>query len=145
MTLFITRTYNKHHFISLQLGVIRPSSLTFEGALSPIDQTSGYLPLHSIVKVCLPNPYLHTHIQANVMVSLNLFPKNAKPASAQEQQDVLSTTNVFEHARRHLADYRNICQVYHVRAYQKRDLEIDTWANDLLKTLWTVTTAKDPG
>ena len=84
------------------------------------------------------------------MVPLNLFSNNAshdadpgRPVT-REVQDI-NTVNVFEHAYRHLADYRNLCQVYHVRAYEKQDSEIDTWANNLLKILWTATTAQDPG
>jgi hypothetical protein len=84
------------------------------------------------------------------MVSLNLFSKNSSCDTdtgrlvTQEVPDI-NPANVFEHAHRHLADYRNICQVYYVRAYEKRNSEIDTWANDLLKILWTATTARDPG
>lgn len=84
------------------------------------------------------------------MVSPKLFSnytrRNAisgSPATQEERN--IDTENVFEHAYRHLADYRNLCQVYHVRAYEKQNPEIDAWANDLLKTLWTATTARDPG
>ena len=81
---------------------------------------------------------------------LNLSSNNAScdtDASWLVTQEVpdINTVNVFEHAYRHLADYRNICQVYHVRAYEKRDPEIDVWANDLLTILWTATTARNPG
>lgn len=84
------------------------------------------------------------------MVSLNLFSNHAQPdgvsgrPTTQEGQGI-DTANVFEHTYRHLADYRNLCQVYHVRAHEKQNPEIDAWANDLLKTLWTATTTRDPG
>lgn len=101
-------------------------------------------------KYAYPRPSLHIHIRGNTMVSLNLFSSNApcdavsdKPATQKVQGT--DTANVFEHAYRHLADYRNICQVYHVRAYERQSPEIDAWANDLLKTLWTATAAGDPG
>lgn len=84
------------------------------------------------------------------MVLLSLLSNSAscdsvsgKPATQEGQS--IDTANVFEHAYRHLANYRNLSQVYHVRAYEKRNPEIDAWANDLLKTLWTATTARDPG
>ena len=84
------------------------------------------------------------------MVSLKLFSNHTQrdvvsgiPATQEERS--IDTANVFEHAYRHLADYRNLCQVYYVRAYEKQNPEIDAWANDLLKTLWTATTARDPG
>ena len=84
------------------------------------------------------------------MVSLNLFSGHTqrdvvsgKPATQEERNT--DTANVFEHAYRHLADYRNLCQVYYVRAYEKQNPEIDAWANDLLKTLWTATTTRDSG
>lgn len=84
------------------------------------------------------------------MALLNLIPTDASCDSAsgepttQEGQSI-DTSNVFEHAYRHLANYRNISQVYHVWAYEKQNPEIDAWANDLLKTLWAATTARDPG
>ena len=93
---------------------------------------------------------LHLHLQADGMVSLKLFSNNTQhdavsgePATQEERNTY--TENVFEHAYRHLTDYRNLCQVYHVRAYEKQNPEIDAWANDLLKTLWTATTTRDPG
>ena len=79
------------------------------------------------------------------MVSLNLFPTPAQRDTVAQDERNIDTTNVFEHAYRHLASYRNLCQVYHVRAYEKQNPEIDAWANDLLKTLWTATTTRDPG
>ena len=79
------------------------------------------------------------------MVSLNLFPTPAQHDTVAQDERNIDTTNVFEHAYRHLASYRNLCQVYHVRAYEKQNPEIDAWANDLLKTLWTATTTRDPG
>lgn len=85
------------------------------------------------------------------MVSLKPFSnqaqRNAIPSrpATQEERNIDTASNVFEHAYRHLADYRNLCQVYHVRAYEKQNPEIDTWANDLLKTLWTATTTRDLG
>lgn len=98
------------------------------------------------------NLTLHIHIQADPMVSLNLFSNSNHPQSdtgsgmptTQEERST-DTANVFEHAHRHLAGYRNLCQVYHVRAYERQNPEIDAWANDLLKTLWTATTTRDPG
>lgn len=80
------------------------------------------------------------------MASLNPFSRRApyETVVAQELQDA-NTANVFEHAYRHLADYRNICQVYYVRAFEKQNPEIDAWANDLLKILWTTTTTRVPG
>lgn len=84
------------------------------------------------------------------MVSLKLFSNNiqrdavsGKPATQEERSTY--TENVFEHAHRHLANYRNLCQVYYVQAYEKQNPEIDAWANDLLKTLWTATTTGDSG
>jgi len=84
------------------------------------------------------------------MVSLNLFSDHVQHDSVSSRQATqegrnIDTANMFEHAYRHLADYRNLCQVYHVRAYEKQNPEIDTWANDLLNTLWTATTTRDPG
>lgn len=84
------------------------------------------------------------------MVSLSPFSGHAQPDTvssrpATQEKRNIDTANVFEHAYRYLADYRNLCQVYHVRAYEKQDPEIDAWANDLLKTLWIATTARDPG
>ena len=84
------------------------------------------------------------------MVHLNLSSNNdscdanSSRLVTQEVPDI-NTVNVFEHAHRHLANYRNICQVYHVQAYEERNSEIDAWANDLLKILWIATTARDPG
>jgi hypothetical protein len=84
------------------------------------------------------------------MASLNLFSNNAPYDTVyggpitQEVHDI-NTVNMFEHAYRRLVDYRNICQVYHVRAYEKQNSEIDAWANGLLKILWTATTGRDPG
>lgn len=81
------------------------------------------------------------------MVSPNSLPNSpAVPGGlvTQEVQD-RNTANLFEHAHRHLAGYRNICQVYYVRAYKKQNPEIDAWANDLLKTLWAASTGRDPG
>ena len=81
------------------------------------------------------------------MVSLNLFSNysqvSGRPAIQEEQNT--DTAIVFELAYRHLAGYRNICQVYHVRAYEEQNPEIDAWANDLLKTIWTATSTRDPG
>ena len=84
------------------------------------------------------------------MVSSNLFSDygqrddvSGRPTIQEERN--IDTANVFEHAYRHLANYRNLSQVYHVRAYEKQNPEIDAWANDLLNTLWTATTTRDPG
>lgn len=84
------------------------------------------------------------------MVSPKLFSNytqrtavSGSPAVQEERN--IDTANVFEHAYRRLADYRNLCQVHHTQAYEKQDPEIDAWANDLLKTLWTTTTTRDPG
>jgi len=84
------------------------------------------------------------------MVSLTLFSNHAQSdagcgrPTTQEERNT-DTANVFEHAYRHLTSYRNQCQVYHVRAYERQNPEIDAWANGLLKTLWTATTTRDPG
>jgi len=93
---------------------------------------------------------LHLHLQAATMVPLKLSSDHAESgaissrAATQEERNI-DTANVFEYAYRHLADYRNLCQVYHVLAYENQNPEIDTWANDLLKTLWTATTTGDRG
>ena len=84
------------------------------------------------------------------MVSLNLVSNSSSRdtvsgrRAAQEAHNI-NTATVFEHAYRHLVDYRNICQVYYVRAYERQNSEIDAWANDFLTTLWAATTSKDPG
>lgn len=81
------------------------------------------------------------------MVSPNPSSKNAPYdiVSGRLVAQGVSTANVFEHAYRHLVNYRNVCQVYHVLAYANKNPEIDVWANHLLKTLWTATTGRDPG
>lgn len=131
--------------ISRALIVIRPSSrsdISDRGSLSPA-------PLHRRGK-CLSKSFSpHPHPR-DAMVLHNLFPGRTPHdtvsgrLTAQEVQDT-NTATVFEHAHRRLVDYRNICQVYYVRAYETQNPEIDVWANDLLKTLWTATAAGDPG
>lgn len=107
-------------------------------------------PLHRHSNHAYFNLTFHIHIQADTMVSLNLsfgHPQydtaSGRPATQEERN--ADTANVFEYAYRHLSDYRNISQVYYVRAYEKQNPEIDSWANDLLKMLWTATTTRDPG
>ena len=115
---------------------------------SRIDHPS-YLQVR-VTKGCPSQFHSPPHLRADVMVSPKLFSnytrRNAISGSpAIQEERNIDTANVFEHTYKHLADYRNLCQVYHVRAYEKQNPEIDAWANDLLKTLWTATTARDPG
>ena len=115
-----------------------------------MDRSHGHLQLRRIVEACLFQPYSPPPPQAATMVSLNLFSNHSqhdtgsgRPAT-QEERDA-GAANVFEHTYRHLTGYRNLCQVYHVRAYEQQNPEIDAWANDLLKILWTATTTREPG
>ena len=93
------------------------------------------------------NLTLSLHLQTDAMVLMNLFSNYSQVSgrSATQEEQNTDTAVVFELAYKHLAGYRNICQVYHVRAYEKQNPEIDAWANDLLKTIWTATTTRNPG
>jgi hypothetical protein len=103
------------------------------------------LRISTLCTLALYTATLHIHIQADTMNSPSPSPTPTQSDTVSQEVRDINTANVFEHAHRDLASYRNQCQVYHVQAYEKQNPGIDAWANDLLRTLWTATTTRDLG